>query len=155
MSDATYVTIAYMWGQTNGHQYRVYAGPQRETAIAHATAEQSDRGGKYGCAVYEYTENGTKETLIHYCGASMHGEDAPFHNHRLDMFSTLGHKFARFAEGFEYHTEPENFGGKTAMVVRERPVKPPQWVKDVYEREQKQAEMLDDMLRRQAAKEPK
>lgn len=141
----TYLVMAHRWGNTNGHWYLVYCGPDKTKAEAIAVAEAADRGGKYGCAVYEFDADGTEYKRIAYSGSGW-GDDAPFHNHRLDMFQSLGHKFASFARGFETRAVPDHelkrADGGPLMVVKEFPCAPPRWVKDEYERAMKLCEAL-------------
>lgn len=132
---ATYFVIAYRWGCTNLHHYFVYCGQDRTKADALANAECSDRGGKYGVAVYEFDTDGTNYNLASYFGAIMHQEEKPFHNHRIDFFQSLGHKFADFAQGRETHVEDS--------IVKWKECDPPQWVKDEYEREKKTCEFME------------
>lgn len=95
---AIYLVVAYRWGESNNHQYFVYCGEDETKAVAMATAEVGDRGGKYDCAVYLTQEYGTAFKLHGYIAAR---DDAtkPTHNWRLDMFETLGHICDRYADG--------------------------------------------------------
>lgn len=94
-----YLVTAYRWGWLNGHQYQVYCGPDHTKALALAQNETEDRGGKYGCAVYEWNEDGTDYKRVAYFGASMEHETEPFHNWRIDYFERLGHTLDEYANG--------------------------------------------------------
>jgi hypothetical protein len=94
-----YLVTAYRWGWLNGHQYQAYCGPDKTKALALAQAETQDRGGKYGCAVYEWNEDGIECRRIAYFGAMMEQEKEPFHNWRIDYFEKLGHILDRYATG--------------------------------------------------------
>lgn len=103
-----YMVIAYRWGQLNGHQYLVYCGVDRDRAGSRARAEQVERGGKYGCAVYQLDENGANPKLVEYFGASMHNETAPFHNAQIDYLNRLGYLLQCYVRGAAYRAMPEN-----------------------------------------------
>lgn len=90
MTTSTYLVIAYRWGWTNFSHYFVYSGQDREKAIALARAEQADRGGKYGCAVFEFEPGGEAFIMAEYA-ASAYDEKAPNTNRRLDELQMLGH----------------------------------------------------------------
>lgn len=88
----SYLVTAYRWGCTNEHAYHVYGGADRTKALAIANAECADRGGKYGCVVWEFDEDGTNYKAIAYYGSSADKDEAegPHHNHRIDFFERLG-----------------------------------------------------------------
>jgi hypothetical protein len=132
----TYIAIAYRWGNLNAHWYLVYAGSDETKAHALAENETHHRGGKYGCAVVRANENGDEFESIGYY-PSMGGEERPFHNHRIDMFESLGHKMHDFANGRIYLRDDTPF-------LKPTNVDPPQWVKDEVKRAEEMAEMMAD-----------
>lgn len=145
---AMYVSIAYRWGYLNGHQYFVYVGSDKAKATALAHAENSDRGGKYGCAVIEFKDEDAGEqrsSNVAYF-ASSYGETKPFHNYRIDMFQNLGHKFHHYAEGTVYLPEDSDTikdrEGKPARVLKPHKMEPPQWVLDAVKHEQEMCDIL-------------
>jgi len=93
-----YLVTAYRWGWLNGGQYPVYCGPDRTKALALAELEPYNRGGKYGCAVDEWTGDGTESARIAYF-CSGYGEKEPSHNWRINYFERMGHAFDDYAEG--------------------------------------------------------
>lgn len=120
----TYLVIAYRWGWTNNSWYIVYGGSDRTKACALATAEANDRGGKYGCVVYEFDQDGTGYKSIAYEG-SAYGEKEPEHNEKLEYFSRLGHFMDSYATGKVLLPDPMNPG---RLIYTE--VETPQVVKD-------------------------
>ena len=125
-----YLVTAYRWGWLNGHQYQVYCGTDREKAIHLAQDEQEGRGGKYGCAVYEWNEQGAQCKRIAYYGAMMNAEEAPFHNWRIDYFQQLGHILESYTEGKMLLPNPDRPG---FLIYADVP-KPPQFVLDEVQR---------------------
>ena len=102
---ATYLVTAYRWGATNGHSYIVYCGPDATVADNLAAMEPDDRGGKYGCQVVRYTEDGgaacqKAERIAYY--PSAYGEESPSRNWRIDYFEALGHTLDDYIEGRIY-----------------------------------------------------
>lgn len=116
-----YLVTAYRWGWLNGHQYQVYCGTDRTKALALAQNEQQDRGGKYGCAVYEWDADGTEFKRIAYFGGSMEGEDEPFHNWRINYFEALGHTLDAYADGRVYVPHDDGTMKTLKSVVIEPP----------------------------------
>jgi hypothetical protein len=84
-----YTVTAYRWGYLNGHQYAVATLGDSTRAREIAQEACDDRAGKYGVAVYEWTSEGEFSPIAYF--PSLHGEKAPFHNERLDLFSSIGH----------------------------------------------------------------
>lgn len=142
-----YLVTAYRWGWTNGHQYQVYCGPDRTKALALAQNENEDRGGKYGCAVYEWNEDGTECKRIAYFGATMCDENEPFHNWRIDYFEKLGHVLEGYGEGNMLLPDPARKGILKFTEVE----KPPQFVLDEIKRAR---DFRDTMIRLHAEKRP-
>lgn len=105
-----YLVMAYRGGRLNDHQYPVYCGESLEAATQSAERESADRGGKYGCAVYQYDETGSFKR-IQYVGSSLHNENEPFHNVQADYFHHLGYVLDAYARGlsFEPCAEGEEF----------------------------------------------
>jgi hypothetical protein len=134
-----YHVTAYRWGNLNLHQYRVYCGPDKTKAIALAQSECDDRGGKYGCAVYQWNEDGTEYTRIAYFGGSMHNEPAPFHNWRVDFFERLGHLLYEWSGGKIWLPDPENPAGPLKLTEVSPP---PQCVIDEIARREKFADHM-------------
>lgn len=131
-----YLVTAYRWGYLNGHQYYVYCGLDKDKAVELADKEADDRGGKYGCAVWEFNAEGEDYVLVHHA-PSTYREVRPIHNDRLDMFERLGHVLYNFSRGNVSLPDP-NSPVKGAM----KPVKvdPPQWVIDEVKRAEEFAE---------------
>lgn len=128
-----YIAMAYRWGYLNGGHYHIYVGTDREKAVALAQAENSDRGGKYGCVVLEFGEDAEgkqQQQQVAYFPSAW-GEDALFHNYRIDMFQSLGHKFHDFAQGTiwlpENHPEFKDKDGNPTRVLKPHKVDPPAW----------------------------
>ena len=134
----TYVVTAYRWGWLNGHQYTIYAGLDRAKAIALAQAENADRGGKYGCSVVEFTDlpDGQQDTKEVAYFPSSYEEKKAETNHRLDMFSSLGHKFYAFAEGEVFLPQ------EGTSVLKPTKVDPPSWVVAEKRRAVEECEIL-------------
>lgn len=140
-----YHVTAYRWGNLNLHQYRVYCGPDRTKAIALAENECNDRGGKYGCAVYEWNEDGTDCKRIAYFSAMMHEEPAPFHNWRIDYFERLGHLLDQWHKGTVLIADPANPKGAMKF-VRDLPRPPPEILGEI-ERHEKLTEHMIELTR--------
>ena len=135
----TYLAIAYRWGELSNHHYMVYAGSDKTKALALAENEPQYRGGKYSCSVLEFNEDGTDyERIAHF--NSMAKEDKPYHNHRADMFESLGHLMHDYSQGKVYLPD----GGLTLKPVE---VEPPQWVKDAVKAAEERAEMMADIYK--------
>lgn len=135
-----YLVIAYRWGDLNGHQYIVHAGLDREAALEAAETEAGDRGGKYGCAVYECT--GGDHKIIHYASA-YHGESGPTHNYTTDALITIGLAARDWIEdGKAWLPNPEKPG--TIKYV-EVPEAPPQWLIDRVKKETNMAKFMPDL----------
>lgn len=88
----TYITIAYRWGNVN-ESHAIYASASQADCIQVADEYADYRGGKYGCAVWECTEDKRKgcegeelEKMVYYT-PSMTGENKPKWNHRCDVFN--------------------------------------------------------------------
>lgn len=120
---STYIVTAYRWGNTNNHQYHVYAGDDHGKASAMAENERNGRGGKYGVAVYQATEHGESIELLEYFGSM--GEKEPTHNWRIDYLETLGHVLDDLINGDLSipNAEPDE-RGITGMHRVELPVDP-------------------------------
>lgn len=135
----SYLVMAYRWGWTNAHQYPVYCGPYREKALSSASEERDDRGGKYGCAVYEFDGEGKQRTLIAYFPSIMEPEErAPRHNWRLNYFERLGQFAEDYADGRVLIPEPED-----ATTLKSVDVEPPQLLKDAVARAQHYYEEME------------
>jgi hypothetical protein len=96
-----YFVVAYRWGFTNEHWYFVYVGVDRDKAEALAKEEVQERGGKYGCAVFAFNDDGRDYELVYYapCMTEDAAATSPRHNHRLDYFERLGMLFDDACEG--------------------------------------------------------
>jgi len=92
-----YLAIAYLWGWTNNDKYFVGCWTDRDTAIAFATAEAHDRGGKYGVTVYEFC-GPDEEKVIHHSPSS-YGEDRAQWNRRIALFERFGNHFVPIVQG--------------------------------------------------------
>ena len=123
----TYLVTAYRWGWTNDHQYQVYAGTDKDKAMESAETEVDGRGGKYGCAVYEFIPDGSDYVMVGYYPSG--DEKAPHYNWRINMFNTLGHKLHEYADGIMYVADPDRDGFlKPCAVV------PEQWAIDAVKK---------------------
>lgn len=92
-----YAVMAYRWGWTNNSQYFVWGGEDRESAIAWAKAEPHERGGKYGCTVYEI-DGERCEPIFH--APSSYDEDKAHLNSRIMLFERIGsHVVSECEEG--------------------------------------------------------
>lgn len=138
MNERIYVAIAYRWGYLNLHHYLIAAGCDKEKIVALAQCEADDRGGKYGCVVYEMLDSSATETMTEVAySPSSWGEGHPHHNYRIDFYETLGHKLAEVVERGVTGTptpDPTLIGrnGKPMSVIKDVPVEVPQWAKDRY-----------------------
>lgn len=98
-----YLVTAYRFGYISWHQYYVYCGPDREKAFRLAEHEPDYRGGKYGCAVYEFTETVESDHEIAYkmirYFPSFCGETEPEDDERGEFMKKLGEEFEYYAEG--------------------------------------------------------
>jgi len=92
-----YLVIAYRFGRTNAHTYTVWGGTCRSTAWAFAIKEGTERGGKYGCAVYEI--DGEDEQLVDYYPSS-YGEEKPSQNANIVLCQNMGTYVVRCLEGY-------------------------------------------------------
>lgn len=130
-----FIVVAYRWGWTNGHQYFVYAGTDKEKAIALAKVETNDRGGKYGCAVYEFADNGIDYQQVFYTPSGMEFADAqaPYHNHRIDYFERLGHFMDEVCDGHVYLPVPGDTEGVQGL--KHTLVEPPAYMIEKRKRE--------------------
>lgn len=140
----TYLVTAYRWGWTNDHQYQVYAGTDKDKAMESAETEVYERGGKYGCAVYEFDDTGEESEMVAYVPSD--DENKPSHNWRIDMFERLGHELHRYAEGTMYVPNPDRKG-----CLKPVPVTPDQWAVDAVQKAEKFA---TDMTKIQESQMP-
>lgn len=130
----TFLSIAYRWGDLNGHHYVIYCGTDEQKAVACAQAECDDRGGKYGCVVWGYKDAGPEQTVrkVAWFPGMRGGTGGPMNNYRLDMFRTLGFAFYDYAKGTawlpEDSTDLEDKNGDPIKVLKPHKVEPPQWV---------------------------
>ena len=129
-----YLVTAYRWGLLNNHQYYVYAGPDKTKALALAQAEPCGRGGKYGCAVYCFADDGISNTLEAYFPSS-YAEEKPYHDERLDMFVQLGVVLRNYAQGIVYLPDPDRDG-----ILKPVKMDPPEWVVSEVKRAEELAE---------------
>lgn len=143
-----YTIIAYRWGWLNNHQYSVAATQDEDKASSLAREECDSRGGKYGVAVYEWTDDETCRMVEYF--PSSYGEDKPFENHRLTMFSSVGHSAHEVAMSGVYWSAPK---GETAMRPKAVPV--PRWLHDAVLRHETTNRFMDavwsDIQERKAA----
>lgn len=156
-----YVVIAYRWGNTHGHHYMVYAGPDRTKAIALGATETNDRGGKYGCAVYEFDADGVDYQRIAYT-ASLYGEDEPDENRRIGMLTTLGLAMEQAVMSGTrdrvVHYPEKSPNGHTMKVIKSAKAQVPRWMKVAVTKAQQRYEMVEKLhaeakQKQQASKE--
>ena len=103
----TYLVTAFRWGWLNNHSYNLYCGSDFRKAFETAEEEAEDRAGKYGVVVHRFDdgENGEQDQeLIGYFPSSW-GEKLPYHNYKLDYYSTLGHMMEEYADGIFYEVQ--------------------------------------------------
>jgi hypothetical protein len=114
-----YFVVAYRWGCTNEHWYFVYAGVDQVKAVTMAENEAQDRGGKYGCAVFEFDESGTDYQMIFYAPSMNEAQTAkaPIHEHRHDYYIRLGMMFEQACEGAVYVPDGETQNGMKHTLV--------------------------------------
>ncbi len=135
-----YLVIAYRWGWLNGHQYIVHASTDREAALEAAEAEADDRAGKYAMVVTE--RDGEAESRIHYIPSS-YGEANPSHNHRIDMFQSLGSALHDWVEeGFAMLPNPDRPGTLSYVKVED---KPPQWLIEAVKKKIEMEKFMADL----------
>lgn len=135
-----YLTIAYRWGWINNHHYIVYCGPDETKAVAMAESETSYRGGKYGCVVFRFNDDGTEYEQIHYSN-SLWGEEKLHHNCRIDMFEELGHRLHDYASGNVLWPDPENPGFMKFIKKR-----PPKWIKELVAEKEERAKFMHELM---------
>lgn len=87
MSEPCCLAVAYRFGRTNSHQHLVGCWPELAIAVAFATQEHAESGGKYGVAVYAF--RGPEYKLVHYVPSS-YGEKEPRLNRRIYLCDRLG-----------------------------------------------------------------
>ena len=92
-----YIAIAYRWGSSNRHQYVVAAGQDLVEITRAAREEWSDRGGKYGVAVYEMIGRAEHKGPLEYFPSMTDevGQIRPERNWRLDALEDVGIKVAQ------------------------------------------------------------
>ena len=86
-----YIVTAHRWGWLNAPMYHVWAGEDREKAVAIAASEVRERGDKYGCQVLECTETSGDmqfNRIAYVCSA--YGEKAPYFSPYIQMHQHLG-----------------------------------------------------------------
>lgn len=141
VTGTSYLVVAYRWGNLNlGHHF-VYLGTDEAQAIARARAENENRGGNYGCVVYEFRD-GHEQRVVAYFPSSW-GEKHPLHNTRIDMLISLGLKFEDFAKGTVWlpSGDPDLPGLLEATTVE-----PPEWVKKEYGRVKDFYDFVADLM---------
>lgn len=150
----TFLTMAYRWGDTNGHHYIIYCGTDEQKAVACAQAECDDRGGKYGCVVWGFQDAGPEQEsrkVAYFPSSADPQAKVPTNNYRRDMFQTLGHAFHDYAKGTAWLPEDspdmEDKDGNPLKVLRPHPVEPPQWVIDRVAQEERICEVMSKMER--------
>ena len=115
-----FVSIAFRFGQENGHWYLVDAHDDLDAAIANARQERDDRAGKYGVAVYRC---GNGEHTIEHYEPSVYGEEAPRFNRVIWLRQSVG--------------------AKVLNALEDRDVEFPQWLMEIVDRESKIAQALE------------
>jgi hypothetical protein len=118
----TYLVTAYRWGNSNDHQYQVYAGPDRTKAEALAVEERAGRVGKYDCAVYEFNEDGTEYKQVAWFPSYDKDSSGAKINWRIEMFEKLGHFVDRYADGSCLLPDPDKQGFLTFAEVTPDPL---------------------------------
>lgn len=148
-----YTAEAFRWGYTNGHRYMLYVGTDQTKAIAMANSENSDRGGKYATEVREWSENGEESKQIAYYPSTWGEDEGPYHNHRIDMFESLGHVMHRFgSSGKVYVPDPD---AQHEGQLKEVTVEIPDWAKREIERAEKICEMFQEAAEKRAEERKK
>ncbi len=143
MDNCTYVVTAYRWGWLNNSWYLVYSGTDRAKSIAIAQSECSDRGGKYGCQVLECCDgpNGEMVSKAIAYFASMHGEEKPNRNCRIDLIEDIGHIAINAIEDGSCWVSDEEKPGFMKLVN----VEVPQWLKDEHDRKAEFHEKMQEI----------
>ena len=95
MKNNPYTVIAYRWGWKNSHHYFVGCVNGLDHAESVAIFEHSNRGGKYGCVVYN--RNGE----IEFYKSSSYCESKPFWNYRIELNQYIGFKVTDLIENNE------------------------------------------------------
>ena len=116
-----YLTTCYRWGWRNGHTYIIYCGTDATKARAMAQAERDDRGGKYGCEVTRFAENGETWEVDSYFGSS-YGEDEPEMNWTIEAMEHIGHVATDYAEGRARVPSGDEHGTMKLIVVEPPPI---------------------------------
>jgi hypothetical protein len=145
MANPLYIVMAYRWGWTNSHWHIVRATDDRDTAIAFASHEQMERGGKYGVAVHCLA--GEDNQIVAYF-PSVYGEVQPFVNHRIMAAEQVGIAvIAAVEHGTAFVADAD---GKCRSV----PVRVPAWLKNKVERELPMAKALCKAPQQEAPSHP-
>lgn len=155
----SFLSIAYRWGDTNGHHYVIYVGQDEQKAVALASAECADRAGKYGCLVQGWKDAGPEQEYrrVAYFKASRDNDNGPAHNYRIDMFQSLGHRFADFCRGTVYLPEDDptmkDRDGNPTRVLKPHKVEVPKWATAELKRAEEICEAMSKF--QQVKAEPK
>lgn len=138
-----FLVVAYRWGWTNAHHYFVALCENEDLASKRADEEASDRGGKYGVAVYAWTGSDDHERV--YYAPSTYGESQPGTNQRIDMFQSIGHRAHEAAtSGSVYLADPQNPQRLQSQVVQI-----PGWLDEVVRSQEhscRLAQRIDDSI---------
>jgi hypothetical protein len=117
-----YTVVAYRWGWVNNHTYTVAVTQNADLARTKAEEECADRGGKYGVAVYEWTDETTQRRIAYF--ASQYEETVPAQNPRIEMFERIGHNVHEVATTGLVWEAPEGHSGPAVPT----PVDAPEWM---------------------------
>jgi hypothetical protein len=87
MAGQHFLVYCYRWGCTNEHRYVAGCWGSKEEADRQAVMERSERGGKYGVAVYQL--DGDRMSMVSYL-PSTKCEQSPRFNWRVYVVKMVG-----------------------------------------------------------------
>lgn len=149
---AIYIVVAYRWGETNNHWYFVFAGVDRARAFTLALEERDGRGGKYGVAVWEFTQDGCDYKHVGYFPSS--AEDAettePKYNHGIDYHQRLGFFLHECASGKALLPDPLT-AAATIKTLTYQDVEIPDFMREKVDREKRLLRAMTDAMNERKA----
>ena len=144
-----YLVVAYRWGETNNHSYFVYAGMDHKQALELAELECQDRGGKYGVAAWEFTQDGRDYKLAGYFPSSAEDADTPEprYNHGIDYNIRLGAFLNECASGRALLPDPSSAAATTGRMLTYQEVEIPDYMREKVDRETRLLRAMNDAMR--------
>lgn len=148
---STFVAVAYRYGDLNAHQYFVYAGADKDEALRLAEEEPNDRGGKYGCAVYQFDgkrdDVGWPEYEMVAYFPSRAQEKEPLKNYRITAAQNIGYAAMNAADGDGcWMPDPENPG----FLKHRKEAEVPDWLRYQVEYEGKIRDAFEQAQQKRA-----